>query len=76
MPLRHRLVRFRQTFPKPSLSLATQPCITLRAIMTSYQQSESPILVDARPCIGQGNFPNEGLAWSQTVKMQIAVHGL
>ena len=57
-------------------AVATLPCITLRAIMTSYQQSESPILVDARPCIGQGNFPNEGLAWSQTVKMQIAVHGL
>ena len=63
MPQCHGLVRFSQMFPKPSLGLATLVCTVLRAITTSYQQSDSPILVDTRLCIGQGNFPKEGLTW-------------
>jgi uncharacterized protein YjbJ (UPF0337 family) len=69
-------VRFRQTFRKPSLGLVTLLCTALRAITTSYQQSDSPIVVDTRLCIGQGNFPNEGLTWSQTGKAQGNVHEL
>src|ERR1035437_462576 len=61
--------------PQPSLGLVTLLCTALRAITTSYQQSDSPILVDTRLCIGQGNFPSEVLTWSQTVKMQMTVHG-
>jgi uncharacterized protein YjbJ (UPF0337 family) len=33
-------------------------------------------VVDTRLSIRQGNFPKEGLTWSQTVKMQGNVHGL
>jgi hypothetical protein len=43
------------------LGLAALVCTALRAITTSYQQSDSPILVDTRLCIGQGNFPKGGL---------------
>jgi len=34
------------------LGLAALVCTALRAITTSYQQSDSPILVDTRLCIG------------------------
>src|ERR1039458_8334468 len=60
VPQCHGLVRFRQTFPKPSLGLAPLLCIALRAITTSYQQSDSPILVGTRLSIGQGDFPKRG----------------
>jgi hypothetical protein len=76
VPLCHLLMPFRQTLSKLSFGLAFLQCTTLRAIMTSYQQFDSPIFVNTRFWIGKGNFPNEGLTWSLIVKMQIAVPGL